>query len=278
MPGRASKRDASAGLSLSSEREHAEHVDSDTREMTQEAAKTPDEQARGSGTDETEKFLEQAVVPTDEIRERLLSFMVHEIRNPLASALWAVDMLERRSEGDARAERVAKLSARSVRRLRSLLEDFFTLERLPKTPKPGRVAVMEAIERALGPHDLEPGGIDAPVTGSQPGEIPLDPELVDKLLHTVMRRLARAGDGGPISVRVGGHRNRAEVVVERPGVEQAVVDPPLLTAEGSQGAGTVFSMFLARAMAKRLGVELEVLTTQSGTAIRLLFPLQIEPA
>lgn len=222
-----------------------------------------------------EAFLKEALVPTDAMRERLLSFMVHEIRNPLASAMWAVEMLERHSAGDARAERISKLSGRSVRRLRSLLEDFFTLERLPQTLETGRVELSEAVSRALGPHELESRGIDAPVSGSETGVVPLDPELVDKLLHTAIRRAARAGDGGPISVRVGRSGKRGEVVVERQGIDAAVLDPPMLTAEGSQGAGTVFGMFLARAVAQRLGVTLEVQATPAGSAIRLLFPLEL---
>lgn len=225
---------------------------------------------------EPDEFLAAAVVPADAVRERLLSFMVHEIRNPLASALWGAEMIERRGLGDPRGDRMAALSSRSIRRLRSLLEDLFALERLPRRVPPGRVELALAVRKALEPHDLEPAGLDATVEGPEGLESPLNPRLVERMLRAVLRRASRAGEGGPVTVTLRRIGDLGEVEVVRYGLSREALDPPMLASGGSEGAGTTFSLLLARAVAQRLGVALETRAVAEGAAIRLLFPLLAE--
>lgn len=250
-----------------------EHLD------TARTAATNRAEQEGLGTPrgmELEEFLASAVVPADAVRERLLSFMVHEIRNPLASALWGAEMIERRGLGDARGDRMAALSSRSIRRLRSLLEDLFALERLPRRVPPGRVELASAVRKAIEPHDLEPTGIEATVQGPEGLESPLNPRLVERMLRAVLRRASRAGEGGPVSVRFRRVGDVGEVEVVRHGLSVEALDPPMLASGGSEGAGTTFSLLLARAVAQRLGVALESRAVDEGAAIRLLFPLLTE--
>jgi K+-sensing histidine kinase KdpD len=66
-------------------------------------------------------------------RGKFLSFVAHEIKNPLATALWSCDLLKRMEPGDRGAERAEKMldvSLRALRRLRRLVDDYFTMERL----------------------------------------------------------------------------------------------------------------------------------------------------
>ena len=214
----------------------------------------------------------------DESRERLLSFMVHEIRNPLASALWATEMLARKPMGEPRSDRLAQLSARSVRRLRTLLEDLFALERVPARPKSGCTDLRQAIDRALSPHDLEPEGIPATVDAPPGMVVDLDPALLDRLLHSCLRRLRHAAADGPLAVQLIRAEPMAVLSLFREGLTVADVDPPPLTTGGSEGAGTTFALLVARAFARRLGVALRVEPTATGVAIRLGFPLEHQPA
>src|SRR5258708_37869481 len=66
-------------------------------------------------------------------RGKYLGFVAHEIKNPLATALWSCDLL-RRMEGPERsgerAEKMLDVSLRALRRMRRLIDDFFTIERL----------------------------------------------------------------------------------------------------------------------------------------------------
>lgn len=66
-------------------------------------------------------------------RGKYLGFVAHEIKNPLATALWSVDLLKRMEGPDRsgpRSDKIIDASLRALRRMRRLVDDFFTLERL----------------------------------------------------------------------------------------------------------------------------------------------------
>src|SRR3954453_7535838 len=66
-------------------------------------------------------------------RGKYLGFVAHEIKNPLATALWSCDLLKRMDTADRsgpRAEKMGDASPRGLRRMRRLGDDFFTIERL----------------------------------------------------------------------------------------------------------------------------------------------------
>ncbi|GAC1535916.1 MAG: hypothetical protein NVS2B9_01440 [Myxococcales bacterium] len=66
-------------------------------------------------------------------RAKYLGFIAHEIKNPLATALWSVDLLKRMEGPDRsgpRSDKIIDASLRALRRMRRLIDDFFTLERL----------------------------------------------------------------------------------------------------------------------------------------------------
>src|SRR2546426_10482794 len=66
-------------------------------------------------------------------RAKYLGFVAHEIKNPLSTALWSADLLKRLDSSDRagpRAEKMMDASLRALRRMRRLVDDFFTIERL----------------------------------------------------------------------------------------------------------------------------------------------------
>src|SRR5438270_4671309 len=66
-------------------------------------------------------------------RGKYLGFVAHEIKNPLATALWSSDLLKRMEGADRsgeRAEKMIDVSLRALRRMRRLIDDYFTIERL----------------------------------------------------------------------------------------------------------------------------------------------------
>src|SRR5215510_12896918 len=71
--------------------------------------------------------------PAGNRRGKYLGFVAHEIKNPLATALWSCDLLKRMDAGERsgpRAEKMVDASLRALRRMRRLVEDFFIIERL----------------------------------------------------------------------------------------------------------------------------------------------------
>src|SRR3954462_12671778 len=66
-------------------------------------------------------------------RGKYLGFVAHEIKNPLATALWSCDLIKRMDSTDRAGERAEKMvdaSLRALRRMRRLIDDYFTIERL----------------------------------------------------------------------------------------------------------------------------------------------------
>lgn len=222
-----------------------------------------------------DELLDRAIVPVDGARERLLSFLVHELRNPLASALWSAEMLARLESPNPRQERLARLGLRSMRRLRALLEDMFALERVPVRAPAGRADLAEALERAADLRDGFPGELvldpDLPHVVT-----PVDPVLLDRLLRACLRRAAYAGEGGRADAGITVVGEVARLIVRRADVPPDRLDPPPLVPGGSEGGGTTFSLLLARALARTLGVTLMVRGDGTGgAAVELLF--HVEP-
>lgn len=233
----------------------------------------PEARPSGESGPSPDRFLARAAVLADRDRERFLQFLAHEIRNPLASALWSAEMLNRRPLDDPRGARVASLALRSLRRLRALVEDMLALERVPATPPEGTADVRRAVEQALGPHELEPAGIDAPVEGPEGLLAPVDPALFEKLLHAALRRAHRAGSGGPVRVTLHHEGSTALVEIFREGATAAELDPPVLASGGSEGAGTTFTLYFARLAALTLRLALWVEPRPGGAAILVRVPL-----
>src|SRR3954470_21221948 len=88
-------------------------------------------------------------------RGKYLGFVAHEIKNPLATALWSCDLLKRMDgveRGNERAEKMIDVSLRALRRMRRLIDDFFTIERLLEHGyelKREQVTLRELVEPAL---------------------------------------------------------------------------------------------------------------------------------
>jgi len=88
-------------------------------------------------------------------RGKYLGFVAHEIKNPLATALWSCDLLKRMGPADRGGERADKMidvSLRALRRMRRLIEDFFTIERLLEQGyelKREKLALKELVEPAM---------------------------------------------------------------------------------------------------------------------------------
>ena len=88
-------------------------------------------------------------------RGKYLGFVAHEIKNPLATALWSCDLLKRMEgleRGGERGEKMIDVSMRALRRMRRLIDDFFTIERLLEHGyelKRERVTLKDLVEPAV---------------------------------------------------------------------------------------------------------------------------------
>lgn len=186
-----------------------------------------------------------------------LSFVAHEIRNPLSTALWTAELLGRLSaeeRGGARGEKLAAICLRSVGRVRLLVEDHLLCERLdaggyPVRPEPVPLAeVLAAIQERWPPGDgvLSAAGVEGLVALA-------DRTLLERLLDGL---LAAAAAGAP-EVRVAaaslGDRLEVRVTGAAPG---SLADPS--RGAPSEQRGRALSLAMARRVAGALGGALVV--------------------
>ncbi|MGZ6124629.1 MAG: sensor histidine kinase [Myxococcales bacterium] len=150
-------------------------------------------------------------------RGKYLGFVAHEIKNPLATALWSCDLLKRMEPGERageRAEKMIDVSLRALRRMRRLIEDFFTIERLLEHGyqlKRDRVALRDLVEPVLGAL-AEKDGIPTEGWVLEPGDAATvgDPDMLRRALRSALEHMARGSPKQRLSLSV---RDGAEVAL-----------------------------------------------------------------
>src|SRR5947208_3284253 len=143
-------------------------------------------------------------------RGKYLGFVAHELKNPLATALWSSDLLKRMDSADRageRAEKMIDVSLRALRRMRRLIDDFFTIERLLEH---GYELKQEPVEvKALVDASIallaEKDGFD---TGAWEVEVgPLttrgDADMLKKSVRAAIEHMARGPQKPRLSIRSG---------------------------------------------------------------------------
>lgn len=189
-------------------------------------------------------------------RSSRLSFVAHEVRNPLSTALWSAELLARMSSeerGGPRGEKLARMTLRAVGRLQRLVEDHLLLSRLDAGGVP--VELEDLPVRELFPA--------AAVVGASSLELDLepgltavgDPALARRLLEGVLLAASRGG----VAVRVSGRRRGGVVRLTVLGAPPAgtSLDEPLRGDPGD-GRGAALALPLGRRLAGLLGGELRV--------------------
>lgn len=137
-------------------------------------------------------------MPTQGKRGKYLGFVAHEIKNPLATALWSCDLLKRMEGPDRTGERANKMidvSLRALRRMRRLIDDYFTIERLLEHGydlKRERLPLRELVDSSI--HLLaEKDGISTEgwVLEVGPDEVTGDGEMLRRATRYALEHMAR---------------------------------------------------------------------------------------
>jgi K+-sensing histidine kinase KdpD len=192
--------------------------------------------------------------PAGNRRGKYLGFVAHEIKNPLATALWSCDLLKRMDSTDRagpRAEKMVDASLRALRRMRRLVDDYFTIERLRehgyelhKEELELRTLVDGAVT-TLAEKDgvaTQSWSIDVPGTIRVSG----DGEMLRRGIRVVFEHMAQGGNGQP-KLNIVGHAaaNGGELVVRSSSPPTPLV--PMAPEERPSGdpAGAVLGYELA---------------------------------
>jgi PAS domain S-box-containing protein len=140
-------------------------------------------------------------------RQRLLSMLVHDLKNPLAAVLASLELARDRTSGDPRLERLLRTSMASARGLAGMVDDALLVYRTGEAPADRRPENVEAVlaqpfEEARWMAEARQILLDVEVAERIP-PVPLDAgryqRAASNLLSNALKFSRRGGD---VSVRV----------------------------------------------------------------------------
>ncbi len=208
-------------------------------------------------------------------RGKYLGFVAHEIKNPLATALWSCDLLKRMDAADRTGERADKMidvSLRALRRMRRLVDDFFTLERLIERGyelKRDRVALRDLVEPALQTLK-EKDGVATDGWVLELGEAATlgDPEMLRRAVRICLEHMARPSASPRLSlaVRPDGVASTLQIRAESP--PDPVIPPDPEERPSGDPIGAVLGFALAARILDVHGGRIE----ERDGGLQLIFP------
>jgi two-component system sensor histidine kinase KdpD len=195
-------------------------------------------------------------------RGKYLGFVAHEIKNPLATALWSCDLLKRMEGADRTGERADKMidvSLRALRRMRRLIDDYFTIERLGEEGYELRreeVALEELIAPVLSAM-AEKDGIPTDGWTVELGDFRMsgDVEMLRRGIRAALEYMARPG-GNKARLAIDG-RQGPVVLVRAEVPPQPLVAPPPEDRPSGDPTGAVLGFALASRILEAHGGRIE---------------------
>ena len=199
-------------------------------------------------------------------RGKYLGFVAHEIKNPLSTALWSADLLKRLDQAERagpRADRMMDASLRALRRLRRLIDDYFTIERLNdevlelRREHTGVRAMLDAAIALLPEKERTEAAawsLDVPADL----HAQCDADMVKRALRALVEQVSRAGQGPLTVVGVEAH-GFTTIWIGRRGAthDKPLVPPPPEEQQGGDPDGCVLGYELARVVTLAHGGTLE---------------------
>jgi phospho-acceptor domain-containing protein len=198
-------------------------------------------------------------------RGKYLGFVAHEIKNPLATALWSCDLLKRMDQADRagpRADKMVDASLRALRRMRRLVDDFFTIERLHEKGyelQSENLELRALVDGAMATLAEKEGvptqdwSVDVPAQVLVTG----DPEMLRRGLRLVLEHMAK-GTARP-KLTVVGHPvpSGGELAVRSSEPPKPMVPPAPEERPSGDPVGSVLGYALAEAIVSAHGGSLE---------------------
>ena len=233
------------------------------------------------------------LLENDRRKDEFLAMLAHELRNPLAPISTAASVLALPSLGQAHMAEVSRIIQRQVRHMSQLVDDLLDVSRvtrgtisLDRKVLDLREVVAAAIEQVQGLLDERSHEVELQLA-DQPVWVEGDRTRLVQVASNLLNNAAKYTDPrGRIVVEVGGHRDRAWLVVTDSGIGMA---PELLprvfelfaqaerSLDRSQG-GLGIGLALVRSIVQLHGGNVRAQSEGPGQGSRFSVDLPIAPA
>jgi len=192
-------------------------------------------------------------------RGKYLGFVAHEIKNPLATVLWACDLLKRMEKADRsgeRAEKMIDVSLRSLRRMRRLIDDYFTIERLLEHGyelRRERIELRELLGQALEQLADKDGIATEGWSVEVQGELMGDPDMLKRALRSLLEHMARGSEKARLTLTAAAGELR--IAAEQP--PSPLIPPEPEERPSGDATGGVLGFALAARILEEHGARIE---------------------
>ena len=186
-------------------------------------------------------------------RGKYLGFVAHEIKNPLATALWSCDLLKRMDAADRagpRADKMIDASLRALRRMRRLVDDYFTIERLQENGyelRPEPVELRSLVEGAISQLGEKEGVATEGWSVDIPAQVVVagDQDMLKRAIRMLLEHLARGAAGTRISAVGRSAPEGVQLVLRADPVPEKLVPPIPEERPSGDPTGAVLGYALA---------------------------------
>jgi signal transduction histidine kinase len=208
-------------------------------------------------------------------RGKYLGFVAHEIKNPLATALWSCDLLKRMDATDRageRAEKMIDVSLRALRRMRRLIDDYFTIERLLEQGydlKREPVALKDLVEPVVRALKEKDGVVtDGWVLDVREGATVGDADMLRRAVRLSLEHMARPSTNPRLELASGSEGGQPALHVRADTPPTPLIPPEPQDRASGDPSGSVLGFALASRILESHGGKLE----ERDGGLSLVFP------
>ncbi len=234
----------------------------------------------------------QRLAEADRLKDEFIAILGHELRNPLAPMVSALDLIELGSLDESVLDRAHAVLARQVRHMKRLVDDLLDLSRVTRGRiqlKREIVSVASVIEKAV---DTARPQIDARAhrlvvdAGAESTKLDADPMRLEQCLCNLLTNAAKYTEpGGQIRVGVQARNDQVTISVSDTGMGMAPEEiermfEPFVRGDGyrTNREGLGIGLTLTRRLVELHGGKIEVWSDgrNRGTTFLVSLPIILD--
>ncbi len=170
----------------------------------------------------------------DQAKNRFISILSHELRNPLASIMACLELMEQIPLGEERIVKIRAIARRQSRQLKNLVDDLLDVTRIANNQvllKNQMFELNELITMIVKDHQQKfaDKNIKLEVWGNKPLYIEADPYRLTQALGNLLHNAAKfTPDNGLVTVSIAHETHRTEAMISVQDTGRGI-EPDLLT-------------------------------------------------